>query len=204
MKKIYNTYSYKSIDIIKKTVYLSIAFIALIFQNTNAQSIFNTEANVVSNLQGGPFKNIFSHLDNSKQITAQGNFVFKDGNLDDLKSFTIKTSLSSIARLLPDHFTNDSLGFELTRVMILPYMSIIHIVGTLEVGGVAKITEMDFSYFVNNVDQSISLLGSKSIKLSDYKKDSKINASAFKNNNELHLELNLVFKNNQVKFIAAK
>jgi hypothetical protein len=48
------------------------------------------------------------------------------------------------------------------------------------------------------------LLGSKSIKLSDYKKDSKINASAFKNNNELHLELNLVFKNNQVKFIAAK
>lgn len=202
MKKIYNTYSYKSIDIIKKAVYLSIAFVVLIFQNTNAQSIFNTEANMVSNLQGGPFKNIFSHLDNSKQITAQGNFVFKDGNLDDLKYFTIKTSLSSTARLLPDHFTNDSLGFELTRVMILPYMSLIHIVGNLEIGGVSKTTEMDFSYLVN-ADQSISLIGIKSIKLNDYKKDSKINASAFKANNEVNLELNLLFKNNQASFIAA-
>lgn len=187
---------------IKKVFFLSIVLVVLSFENSNAQSL-NTEANVVSNLQVGSFENNFSHLENSKQLAAQGNFVFKDGNLDDLKSLTIKTTLSRTNKLLSAHFASDSLGFELTRVMILPYMSLIHIVGNLEIGGVSKTTEMDFSYLVN-ADQSISLIGIKSIKLNDYKKDYKINSLAFKVNNEVNLELNLLFKNNQASFIAAK
>ncbi|MBY0542022.1 MAG: hypothetical protein K2P75_01360 [Sphingobacteriaceae bacterium] len=201
MKKSYS-YFYKRIDTLKRLVCLSVVLVVLVFQNINAQSIFKTEPNAVVNLAADSFKNNFSVSENSKYLSAKGNFVFKDGNLDDVKSFTIKTTLSSTARLLPEHFTNDSLGFELTRVMILPYMSLIHIVGNLEIGGVSKTTEMDFSYLVN-ADQSISLIGIKSIKLNDYKKDSKINAAAFKANNEVNLELNLLFKNNQASFIAA-
>lgn len=201
MKKSYS-YFYKRIDTLKRLVCLSVVLVVLVFQNSNAQSIFKTESNAVVNLAAISFNDNLSGSDNSKQLSAKGNFIFKDGHLDDLKSFTIKTTLPRIDKFLSDSFSNDSLGFELTRVMILPYMGLIHIVGNLEVAGVSKITEMDFSYLVN-ADQSISLKGIKSIKLSDYKKDSKINAAAFRGNNEVNLELNLLFKNNQASFIAA-
>ena len=198
-----STFSYKLINTLKRTTLLSFVLVAVFFQNAKAQSNADAESNVVVDLSVGSLKSNFKALGNSKSLNAEGSFTLKDGCLDEVKSFALKMNLLPSDRILSEHLSNDSLEFELTHVMILPYMNLVHIVGNLEVEGVTRRTELDFSYSVNK-DQSLSLSGTKLIKLSDYRKTSKINGANPRVNNEISLVFNLLLKNNKHKFIAAK
>lgn len=202
MQKRYN-FSYKLVSTLKRTTLLSLVLIAVFFQNANAQSNSDTGSNVVVDLSVGTLKSNFKALGNSKSLNAESNFTLKDGCLDEVKSFALKMNLLPSEANFSDHLSADSLEFELTHVMILPYMGLIHIIGNLEVEGVIKRTELDFNYSVNE-DQSLSLSGVKLIKLSDYRKISKVKASSAQSNNEINLKFNLVLKNNKPNFIAAK
>lgn len=195
--------SYKLINTLRRVTLLSFILTVAVFQNSFAQSDSQTESNVVVDVSLGSFKSNFTALGNSKHLSAEGNFTLKDGFLDEIKSFALRMNLNPSDSLFSEHLSTDSLGFELTHVMILPYMGLIHIVGNLEVEGVSKRTELDFSYSVNE-DQSLSLTGTKVIKLSDYVKIPKIKASDSKNNNEINLVFNLLLKNNHFELIAAK
>ena len=196
-----STFSYKLINTLKRTTLLSFVLVAVFFQNANAQSNTDTESNVVVDFSMGALKSNFKAIGNSK-LNTEGNFTLKDGCLDEVKSFALKMNLLPADQDFSAHLTTDSLAFELTHVMILPYMNLVHIVGNMEVEGVTRRTELDFSYAVNE-DQSLSLSGTKLIKLSDYRKVAKANAANPRSNNEINLVFNLLLKNNH-NFIAAK
>lgn len=197
-----STFSYKLINTLKTTTILSFVLMVAFFQNANAQSNADTESNVVVDLSVGSLKSNFKALASSKDLNAEGNFTLKDGCLDEVKFFALKMNLLPSDRISSEFLSNNSLEFELTHVMILPYMNLIHIVGNMEVEGVSRRTELDFSYSVNE-DQSLSLSGAKLIKLSDYRKVAKTNALNPRSTNEINLVFNLLLKNNH-KFIAAK
>ena len=196
MQKIYN-FRFKVGTTLKSAMLLSFLFVALAFQKANAQS------NIVVDLSFGSFKSNYTAHEISKNLNAESNFTIKNGCLDEVKSFALKMNLFPSDMIVSDPLTNDSLAFELTHVMVLPYMGLVHIVGNLEVEGVSKRTELDFKYSVNE-DESLTLSGTKQIKLSDYKKVAQTNASNSRISNEINLVFNLLLKNNQPSFIAAK
>jgi hypothetical protein len=200
MKKRYS-FSCKLISTLKRTTVLSFVLIAVFFQNANAQSNIDAESNVVVDLSVGSFKSNFKALANAKQLNAESNFTLKDGRLDEVKSFALKMNLLPSDQDFSAHLTTDSLAFELTHVMVLPYMNLVHIVGNMEVDGVSRRTELDFNYSVNE-DQSLTLSGTKLIKLSDYKKIAKIKTDAPKQTSEINLMFNLLLKNDKTQFIA--
>lgn len=200
MKRRYS-FSFQVMNTLKRITLLSFVLIAVFFQNANAQLNSDSESNVVVDLSIGSLKSNFKAIGNSK-LNTESNFIIKDGCLDELKSFALKMNLLPSDKAFSDHLTNDSLEFELTHVMILPYMNLIHIVGNMEVEGVSKRTELDFSYSVNQ-DQSLTLSGTKLIKLSDFRKADRVTPLNPRLTNEISLVFNLLLKNSKHKFIAA-
>jgi len=136
-------------------------------------------------------------LHESNSFSAQGSFIFKNGELDDVSSFDLVMPMNKSAEDLTA--TKDSISFKLTHVMVLPIMKKIHIVGFLNVAGVSTRTDFDFSFIVN-ADQTITMNGDKFIKLSDYRNETTTSmVSYLSNNDELKLSMNLIFKNDPVK-----
>lgn len=144
-------------------------------------------------------KGNFMAMGSTNAINAAVNFTIKDGALDDLHAFKLKMPIGN--SLFTDGLNTDSLSFQMSHVMVLPTMRLIHVLGMLELGGVSTRTEMDFSFTVND-DQSISLFGEKTIKLKEYKQDPKFNLAVLKDNAELKLNMNLLFKNMQANMVV--
>ncbi len=146
------------------------------------------------------FKNYFSA--NASIANVEGNFIIKDGYLDDVKGFVLSIPLSAVNEIFSNNSPKENLDFKLTHVMVLPQMGLVHIVGDLEIAGTIKRTELDFNFKLNE-DQSITLIGTKVIKLSDYKKDLISNSLMVKNKKEINLDLNLVLNKRNDNFFAA-
>lgn len=173
---------------------------ATFFNTAHAQTPYKIEGDSQVKVAIDSTKGNFTATANLNELSAEGNFVMRDGLLDNVSSFKLTMPIAK-SNSLNGIQAVDSLGFKLTHVMVLPMMRLIHIVGMMDVGGVSSRTELDFNFVVNE-DQSISLFGTKSIKLSDYNKDAKFNAVALKENKEVKLNLNLLFKSDQAKLAA--
>ncbi|KQC01160.1 hypothetical protein [Pedobacter sp. Hv1] len=192
------TFSSRRKTYLKSTALFFLTFVStMVFQQANAQSTYKIEGDSQIKVAVDSIKNNFTAVGSTNAINAEGNFIIKDGSLDHISSFKLKMPMVNSNMSPSETLTNDSIGFELTHVMVLPTMRLIHIVGMLDVGGVSSRTELDFSFTVNE-DQTISLFGTKSIKLKDYNKDSKFSSAVLKDNAEVKLDMNLLFKNNQL------
>lgn len=192
------TFSSRRKTYLKSTALFFLTFVStMVFQQANAQSTYKIEGDSQIKVSVDSIKNNFTAMGSTNAINAEGNFIIKDGSLDHINAFKLKMPMVNSNMPQTEALTNDSIGFELTHVMVLPTMRLIHIVGMLDVGGVSSRTELDFSFTVNE-DQSISLFGTKSIKLKDYNKDSKFSSAVLKDSAEVKLDMNLLFKNNQL------
>ncbi|GEM_PF-1523630 len=192
------TFSSRRKTYLKSTTLFFLTLIStMVLQHASAQSTYKIEGDSQIKVSVDSTKNNFTAMGSTNAINAEGSFTIKDGALDDITAFKLRMPMINSNLPLGELLANDSIGFELTHVMVLPTMRLIHIVGILDVGGVSSRTELDFSFTVNE-DQSISLFGTKSIKLKDYNKDSKFSSAVLKDNAEVKLDMNLLFKNNQL------
>lgn len=201
MIKSYNIFL-KCGGIVNRALFLSIILITVVFQNLNAQDKNENHLNQTSNVAFENSNLSFISTPNEDAVNFDGKFVIKDGIVEGVKSFNLIMPLANTNNFFADNSSSDFLSFKLTHVMVLNNMKLIHIIGYLNVGGVIKRTELDFSYIVNE-DQSLSLFATKKIKLSDYNTESKYSALTIKNNNELDLQLTLLLENKNQKLIAA-
>jgi hypothetical protein len=176
----------------KSITLFSLILTGLLFaQSAKAQTPYKVEGDSQIKIAIDSNQNILSTL------TAEGNFIVKDGVLDEINSFELALPIAPIVGNSINQTVNkDGISFKLTHVMILPMMKMIHAVGVLNVGGVSSRTDMEFSFVMNN-DESITLNGYKSIKLSDYHKEPSFALASLANNNEVNLNMNLIFKSNQ-------
>jgi hypothetical protein len=133
-------------------------------------------------------------------LNAQGEFIIKDGKLDDVNSFNFNLPINKLSSNA--NSAKDSISFKLTHVMILPIMKKIHFVGVLNVAGVSSRTEIFFDFRVNN-DQSITLTGDKFVKLNEYKQASVDKTTGIQDDIDLKLSMNLVLKNDPVMLLSS-
>ncbi len=188
--------------IVKRLMFLSLILICINFQDLYSQERIENYLIQSSNVALGNSPSSFISTPNGDAVNFDGNFIIKDGTVEGVKSFNLIMPLASTNNFFADNSSSDLLTFELTHVMVLNNMKLIHIIGYLNLGGVIKRTELDFNYIINE-DHSLSLFATKKIKLSDYNKEAKFSALAIKNNNELDLQLNLSLENKNQKLIAA-
>ncbi|MFD0941128.1 hypothetical protein [Pedobacter boryungensis] len=188
MKNYYNAESnlrsYKSI-----TLFFLVLTGLLCAQITKAQSPYKVEGDSQIKISIDSSQNVMSAL------SAEGNFIIKDGMLDEINSFELDLPIAT-NNSKNNTVDKEGISFKLTHVMILPMMKMIHAVGILNVGGVSTRTDLEFNFVMNN-DESITLSGYKSIKLSDYHKEPNFALASLAKNNEVNLNMNLIFKSNQ-------
>lgn len=179
---------YNAVTNFKSIILFSLILTSTLFvQSAKAQTPYKVEGDSQVKISIDSNQNILSPL------SAEGSFIVKDGVLDEISSFELALPMSSS---INPAIANNGISFKLTHVMILPTMKMIHAVGVLNVGGVSNRTDIEFSFVMNN-DQSITLNGSKSIKLNDYRQGPTFALASLVSNNDLKLNMNLVFKNNQ-------
>ncbi|MBB2145106.1 hypothetical protein GM921_06410 [Pedobacter sp. LMG 31464] len=178
---------YDAVSNFKSITLFSLILTSILFvQSAKAQTPYKVEGDSQIKISIDSNQNI------SSSLSAEGNFIVKDGILDEINSFELALPSFTTEN---KSITNKAISFKLTHVMILPTMKMIHAVGVLNIGGVSNRTDIEFSFVMNN-DQSITLNGSKSIKLSDYHQESTFALASLSNNDDLKLNMNLVFKNN--------
>lgn len=199
MKNNYNLF--ERMPSLKRLMFFFAVTSALAVQSAKAQKPYKMEGDSQVKVAVDSIKSNFTASASTNELNAEGTFIIKDGLLEDVTAFKLAIPIAKATSLAADSLTSDSIGFKLTHVMVLPHMRLIHIVGMLDVAGVSKRTELDFSFIVND-DKSLTLFGTKSIKLSEYNQEQKFNAVALKKNNELKLNLNLVFKDEQQNIAA--
>lgn len=180
-----NVTSYKSI-----TLFFLVLTGLLFTQSVKAQTPYKVEGDLQIKISVDLNQNVLTTL------VAEGNFIVKDGVLDEINSFELALPIANTSGNSNQKVNKDEISFKLTHVMILPMMKMIYAVGILNIGGVTSRTDLEFS-FVMNSDESITLTGRKSIKLSEYHKEPNFALASLSNNNEVNLNMNLIFKSNQ-------
>ncbi|MES2652021.1 MAG: hypothetical protein V4663_09780 [Bacteroidota bacterium] len=179
------------------------------FQKLSAQLYFaNAEGSQIkisgtkNNVQIAPVTNYFS---------SEGKFTMIGGELHYLNSLNFNLplrvenkslTLINTALLATTEPKND-INFQLTHSMVLPELSMIHAIGYLTIQGVK--TRVDFHLdYIENSAETITVMGKKAIKLSDYKKDPISIFADAKTQDIIQLDLKLVIKNPvKVDYIAA-
>ncbi len=145
----------------------------------------------------------------TSQFSCEGKFTMLNGELSYLSD--LKFNLPLAAK--DQEFTNtkvlsaprpiNDINFELTHSMVLPELNMIHAIGYLVVQGIKTRVDFHLDYMENN-NEMITIMGRRSIKLSDYKKNSISVFSDAKTQDIIQLDLKLVIKNpTKVEYIAA-
>ncbi len=178
------------------------------FQNLSAQLYF-------SNFEGSQIK--ISGTKNNAQLSpitssflCEGKFTMVNGELQDLTSlsFTLPLNLKNKEQALISPAVlatvkpKNDINFQLTHAMVLPELNIIHTVGYLAIQGVKTRVDFHLDYIENNTE-TITVMGKKAIKLSDYKKDPISVFADAKTQDIIQLDIKLVIKNPvKVDYIA--
>lgn len=175
----------KILTIAVKLFSLTLVFILLTgFQKLSAQLFF-------ANLEGSQIK-ISSSKNNlafapiTSQFTCEGNFTMVKGELAYLNA--LKFNLPNTAQ------PKNDIQFELTHSMVLPELNVIHAIGYLAIQGVRTRVDFHLEYLENN-SETITVMGKRSIKLSDYKKGYISVFADEKAQDIIQLDLKLVLKN---------
>ena len=113
----------------------------------------------------------------SSNFTCQGNFVMKDGDLQDVNTLVFSLpvcNLKSKDKLMDtraykalNEEKHKSISFKLTNATVIPQQKIIKATGDLTISGVTKPVTIQTAYTIN-ADQSITYKGSKLIKMSSH------------------------------------
>ena len=179
------------------------------FQKLSAQLFF-------SNVEGSQVK-ISSSNNNAqfasitKQFTCEGKFNMINGELDYLNDLKFNLPLNAKAkdqglvssRVLNTTEPKNDINFELTHSMVLPELHMIHAIGYLDIQGVKTRVDFHLDYIESN-SETITIMGKRSIKLSDYKKNPISVFANAKAQDIIQLDLKLVIKNPaKVEYIAA-
>ncbi|RZK41975.1 MAG: hypothetical protein EOO90_09555 [Pedobacter sp.] len=172
-----------TIAILPNLKLISVSFLLMFFflfiQQGKAQTSYKTATNLA-------VPKITSALVDA--IHPQGSFSIKDGQLDEIYNLKFSFSDAQLKALSADRLIEGKkITFEQTRVMVLPLMGMVHVVGTLDIGGHKGTSDFQLAFKVNN-DESVSFKGSRAIKLSDF-------VEGFPKN-EVKLDFEFVLKNN--------
>ncbi len=188
-------YQLKDITLRKKTNYIlmknlninTVVFIKLfsltlvlsvltIVQNASAQLFFANFggsqvkiSNIKNNGQFAPITN---------QLSCEGKFMMINGELQYLNALKFNLSINlknkDLALISNDSSNtlqpNNEINFELTHSMVLPELNMIHAIGYLAIQGVKTRVYFHLNYMEND-NETITIMGKRAIKLSDYKKE---------------------------------
>lgn len=193
-----------------KLLSLTLALILLTgFQKLSAQLFFaNLEGSQVkisgskNNMQFAPVTNHFA---------CEGKFTMINGELQNLNAlkFNLSLNLNNKHQVLINTVVlntdqpNNNINFELTHSMVLPELNLIHVIGHLDIQGVKTRVDFRLDYIENN-NETITVMGKRLIKLSDYKKNPISIFADTKTQDIIQLDLKLVIKNPaKVEYIAA-
>ncbi|MEJ5996400.1 hypothetical protein WG904_18370 [Pedobacter sp. Du54] len=157
---------------------LLILGIALLTPLVKAQAFYRTVSSSQLNITAVPI------VEPVYEIKSEGTYLIKDGMLDEIYNLRLTWPAIKFDSLVSDK----KITFEQTRVMVLPIMSMVHIIGTLDVDGIKSTTNFQLGFHINS-DQSITFKGVKLFKLNDLAKDL--------SSNELKLAIDFVLKNNK-------
>ncbi|MES2419162.1 MAG: hypothetical protein V4541_13325 [Bacteroidota bacterium] len=128
---------------------------------------------------------------------CEGDFTMINGTLQNISSLKFSMPLNLQKRnqlLIEPALVNTSalsknMNFELTHAMVLPLMNKIHIIGFLAIEGARNRVDFQFDY-IENDENTITVMGTKMIELGDYKKTYAVT----KNKDEVLLNLKMVLK----------
>lgn len=146
----------------------------------------------------------------TNHFSVEGKFSMVNGELDYLNNlkFNLPLNNNSKGQLISANDINtkqpkNEINFELTHSMVLPELHIIHAIGFLDIQGVR--TRVDFHLdYMENSNETITIMGSRAIKLSDYKKGWISVFADAKAQDIIKIDLKLVIKNPlKPNFIAA-
>ena len=158
-------------SLIAMMILITLAFI----QSAQAQTAYKLTAGSHIKVSGTSNMHDWDMLSNN--FSCQGDFVMKDGDLQDVNSlvFTLPVNnLKSKDKLMDGRAYKalneekyKSITFKLTNATVIPQQKIIKATGDLTISGVTKPVTIQTAYVVN-ADQSITYKGSKSIKMSSH------------------------------------
>lgn len=159
-------------------------FLGVFVQFANAQTFYKSVSASQLDMVG-----VNSNLPAVKEIKSEGTFLVKDGSLDEIYSLKLTLQTPKLDSL----FGDKKITFEKTRVMVLPIMGMVHVIGTLDVEGYKSTASFQLGFIVNN-DQSVTFKGTKSFKLNEFAKDLP--------NDELTLAIDFVCRNQKNNLVA--
>jgi len=145
------------------------------FQKASAQLFFaNLEGSQVK-ISGS--KNNVQFAPITKRFSCEGKFTMINGELEylDALKFNLPINLKNKeevvinAAVLNTAQPKNDINFELTHSMVLPELNMIHAIGYLAIQGVKTRVDFHLDYIENN-NETITVMGKRLIKLSDYKK----------------------------------
>lgn len=137
-------------------------------------------------------------------FTCQARFVVENQELQEVVDLNFKlpvdlekTENSELEAAVLEVFAFNNcneISFDQRNQMVLPIMKMIHLVGNLNIANRSIPISLPMSYVVNN-DQSISLKGSKSIKLNEYGLNVPTHLLSVVNvNHEVTIDFNLLLR----------
>ena len=167
-------------------------------QKVNAQLYFaNFEG---SQIKISGTKNNAPIAPSTANFVCEGKFTMANGELQYLNAlnFTLPLNKKNKALINPTELAianpPSEINFQLTHAMVLPELSMIHAIGYLNIQGVKTRVDFHLDYIENSME-TITVMGKKSIKLSDYKKDPISIFANAKTQDIIQLDLKLVIKN---------
>ena len=140
----------------------------------------------------------------AKTFSMDGTLVMKSGQLQDVSALNFVLpvkNLKSNESLMDTRAYKamnaekfNKMTFKLTEAIVVPQQKTIKAIGNLTIGGVTNKIEIKTSYLING-DETITLKGSKAIKMSDYNiKAPSFMMGALKTGNDLIIDLLLKLK----------
>ena len=198
----------KNLNIKRKGYFVK--FLALIMVLSINAFTFKAEAQTALKLmEGSQIKvlgtsNIHDWTMLAKTFSMDGTLVMKSGQLQDVSALNFVLpvkNLKSNESLMDTRAYKamnaekfNKMTFKLTEAIVVPQQKTIKAIGNLTIGGVTNKIEIKASYLING-DETITLKGSKAIKMSDYNiKAPSFMMGALKTGNDLIIDILLKLK----------
>jgi len=179
------------------------------FQKLSAQLFFSNDEG--SQIKISSSRNQVNFTPITKQFSCEGKFSMINGELNYLNNLKFNLPLNTKSNdegLVSNTALNtiqpkNDINFELTHSMILPELHMIHAIGYLDIQGVKTRVDFHLNYMENN-NETITVMGKRLIKLSDYKKNPVSIFANAKTQDIIQLDLKLVIKNpSKAEYIAS-
>lgn len=191
---------------------LSLLFIFLFsFGSQRAAAQLFYASNEGSQVKISNSKNNALSAPSTNYFTCEGKFSNSVNGLEQLQSlkFSLPLSLKHKEQLLvnlqslnAEEAKND-VNFELTHSMVLGELNVIHAIGFLDIQGARMRVDFQF-HFIENNSETITLSGTKAIRLSDFKKEDISIFAGEKEQDFINFDLKLVVKNHNQYLASVK